>query len=87
MKIIDGVRYSDEDVKALGLSGGREAPVGDREIVRTTVAVGQADPEDGAKSKPKPLSTTEKEKVQSAGQDGGDADQDGGDSKPARRAR
>lgn len=38
MRIIDGVRYRDEDAKELGLTGGREAPEGDRDLDRTAYA-------------------------------------------------
>lgn len=44
MQIVDGVRYSDQDVRDFGLTGGRTAPEGDRELTRTTIAVGLTAP-------------------------------------------
>ena len=57
MKIINGVRYSDEDVKQFGLTGGREAPEGDRQLQRKTVAhvaTATRRPKTQAKSKSQP---------------------------------
>ena len=78
-----GRRLLDFQREELGLTGGREAPEGDRELTRTTVAVGHKAP-DNTES-PKPISSTEKEKVQAAGQDGGDGES--GDGSKTRRAR